>query len=102
MCQKAYFTYFPQLQKFVFTVKVEIEMIKAMIDDHITSLCQNFHQYFSNIIQIEKQPDWVRNLFSVPKVNLAALPVNLQEILFEVSKDRGLQLKLNTVSLTKF
>ena len=49
-CQKADFTCFPQLQKFIFTEKVEIEMIKAMIDDHLTSLCQNFHQYFSNII----------------------------------------------------
>ena len=38
-CQKADFTYFPQLQKFVFTEKVEIQIIKVMIDDHLTSLC---------------------------------------------------------------
>ena len=49
-CQKADFTCFSQLQKFIFTEKVETEMIKAMIDDHLTSLCQNFHQYFPNII----------------------------------------------------
>ena len=77
-------------------------MIKAMIDDHLTSLFQNFHQYFPNIIQIENQLDWVRDPFSVPEENLAALPVNLQEILLQVSTDRGLQLKLNAVSLTEF
>ena len=32
-CQKADFTCFLQLQKFIFTKKVEIEIIKAMIDD---------------------------------------------------------------------
>ena len=62
----------------------------------------NFHQYFPNIIQIEKQLDWVRDPFSVLEQNLAALPVNLQEILLEVSTDRGLQLKLSGVSLTEF
>ena len=77
-------------------------MIKAMIDDHLTSLFQNFHLYFPNIIQIEKQLDWVRDPFSVPEENLAALPVNLQEIFLQVSTDRGLQLKLNAVSLTEF
>ena len=101
-CQKADFTCFPQLQKFIFREKAEIEMIKAMIDDHLTSLCQNFHQYFPNIIQIEKQLDWVRDPFSVPEENLAALPVNLQEILLEVSTDRGLQLKHSAVPLTEF
>ena len=88
--QKADFTCFPQLQKFIFTEKVEIEMTKAIIDDHLTSPCHNFHQYFPNIIQIEKQLDWVRDPFSVPEGNLAALPVNLQEILLEASTDRGL------------
>ena len=39
-------------------------MIKAMIDNHLTSLCQNFYQYFPNIIQIEKQLDRVRDPFS--------------------------------------
>ena len=73
-----------------------------MIDDHLTSLFQNFHQYFPNIIQMEKQLDWVRDPFSVPEENLAALPVNLQEILLKVSTDRGLQLKLSSVSLTEF
>ena len=73
-------------------------MIKAIIDDHLTSQCQNF----PNIIQIEKQLDWVRDPFSVPEENLAALPVNLQEIPLEVSTDRGLQLKLSGVSLTEF
>ena len=77
-------------------------MIKAMIDDHLTSLCQNFHQYFLNIIQIEKQLDWVRDPFSVPEENLAALPVNLQEILLAVSTDRDLQLKLSALLLTEF
>ena len=77
-------------------------MIKAMIDDHLTSLCQNFHRYFLNIIQIEKQLDWVRDPFFVPEENLAALPVNLQEIHLAVSTDRDLQLKLSAVSLTKF
>ena len=77
-------------------------MIKAMIDNHLTSLCQNFYQYFPNIIQIEKQLDWVRDPFSVPEENLAALPVNLQEILLKVSTDRRLQLKLSAVSLTEF
>ena len=33
---------------------------------------------------------------------MAALPVNLQEILLEISTDRGLQLKLSGVSLTEF
>ena len=75
-------------------------MIKAMIDNHLTSLFQNFYQYFPNIIQIEKQLDWVRDPFSVAEENLAALPVNLQEILLEVSTDRGLQLKISSVSLT--
>ena len=37
-----------------------------------------------------------------PEENLAALPVNLQEILLEVSTDRRLQLKLSAVSLTEF
>ena len=44
----------------------------------------------------------MRDPFSVPEENLAALPVNLQEILLEVSTDRGLQLKLSAVSLTEF
>ena len=44
----------------------------------------------------------MRDSFSVPEENLAALPVNLQEILLEVSTDRGLQLKLSAVSLTEF
>ena len=95
MPKKADFTCFLQVQKFIFRKKVEIEMIKAMIDDHSTSLCQNCHQYFSNNIQIEKQLHWVRDPFSVPKENLVALPVNLQKILLEVSTDRGLQLKLS-------
>ena len=73
-----------------------------MIDDHLTSLCQNFYQYFPNNIQMEKQLDWVRDPFSVPEENLAALPVNLQEILLKVSTDRALQLKLSSVSLTEF
>ena len=76
-------------------------MIKAMIDDHLTSLCQNFLQYFPNIIQIEKQLDWGRDPFSVPEGNLAALPLNLQEILLEVSTDRGSQLRLSGVLLTE-
>ena len=77
-------------------------MIKAMIDDHLTSLCQNFYQYFPNIIQIEKQLGRVRDPFSFPEENLAALLINLQEILLEVSTDRGLQLKLSAVSWTEF
>ena len=44
----------------------------------------------------------MRDPFSVPEENLAALPVNLQEILLEVSTDRGLQLKLSAVSLIEF
>ena len=44
----------------------------------------------------------MRDPFSVPEENLAALPVNLQEILLEVSTDRCLQLKLSAVSLTEF
>ena len=100
-CQKADFTCFPQLQKFIFTEKVEIKIIKAMMDGHLTSLCQNFHQYFPNIIQIEKQLDWVRDPF-FSEENLPALPVNLQEILLEVSTDRGLQLKLSAILLTEF
>ena len=77
-------------------------MIKAMIDDHLRSLCQKFCQYFPNIIQIEKKLDWVRDQFFVSEENLAALPVNLQKILLEVSMNRGLQLKLSAVSLTEF
>ena len=44
----------------------------------------------------------MRDPFSVPEENLAALPVNLQEILLEVSTDRGLQLKHSAASLTEF
>ena len=44
----------------------------------------------------------MRDPFSVPEENLGALPVNLQEILLEVSTDHGLQLKLSAVSLTEF
>ena len=44
----------------------------------------------------------MRDPFSVPEENLSALPVNLQEILLEVSTDRSLQLKLSAVSLTEF
>ena len=44
----------------------------------------------------------MRDPFFVPEENLAALPVNLQEILLEVSTDRGLQLKHSAVSLTEF
>ena len=62
----------------------------------------DFHKYFPNIIQIEKQLDWVRDPFSVPEENLAALSVNLQEILLEASTDHGLQLKLSGVSSTEF
>ena len=51
---------------------------------------------------MEKQLGWVRDPFSVPEENLAALPVNLQEILLEISTDRSLQLKLSGVSWTEF
>ena len=44
----------------------------------------------------------MRDPFSVPEENLATLPVNLQEILLEVSTDHGLQLKHSAVSLTEF
>ena len=44
----------------------------------------------------------MRDPFSVPEENLAALPVNLQEIFLKISTDRGLQLKLSAVSLTEF
>ena len=44
----------------------------------------------------------MRDSFSVPEENLAALLVNLQEILLEVPTDRGLQLKLSAVSLAEF
>ena len=44
----------------------------------------------------------MKDPFSAPEENLAALPVNLQEILLEVSTDRGLQLKLRGVLLTEF
>ena len=45
--QKADFTCFSQSQKFIFTEKVEIEKIKAMINNHLTSLYQNFHPILS-------------------------------------------------------
>ena len=44
----------------------------------------------------------MRDPFFVPEENLAALPVNLQEILLAVSMDHDLQLKLSAVSLTEF
>ena len=44
----------------------------------------------------------MRDPFSVPEKNFATLPVNLQEILLEVSTDRGLQLKLSVVLLIEF
>ena len=50
---------------------------------------------------MEKQLDWVRDPFSVPEKNLAALPINLQEIILKVSY-RGLQLKHTAVSLIEF
>ena len=44
----------------------------------------------------------MRDPFSVSEENLAALSVNSQEILLEISTDRGLQLKLIGVSSTEF
>ena len=44
----------------------------------------------------------MRDPFSVSEENVAALPVNLQKMLLEVSTGHSLQLKISAVSLTEF
>uniref|UniRef100_A0A3B3TD34 DUF4371 domain-containing protein n=1 Tax=Paramormyrops kingsleyae TaxID=1676925 RepID=A0A3B3TD34_9TELE len=101
-CAKGDFTCFLQVDDFLSSDDVDRAPVKSVIVGHLTTLIQDFHSYFPDMMEKSALLNWVRNPFFLSEANRSRLPVTYQEKLLEVTSDCGLQMKVATSTLTQF
>ncbi|CAL9683899.1 unnamed protein product [Knipowitschia caucasica] len=89
---------FPQLSDFLHAEKLSVNVVQAVATSHLTSLCQHFRFYFSEVNT--DAWDWVRDPFAPGSPN--SLTGEAEEQLLEVSCDRTLRARFLQVSTVNF